>query len=209
MIISFTGAQSTGKSTLLDSIVKANAGDDGIVFVPEVTRVLDREYGIPINEGASVMTQYQITCDHIKNAFKREPESVRLKVLDRCALDGAVYVDYFVAQKDAEDDEFTADHNGDVFLDWCNVADFARRHLPAMWDRYDVVFYTDPKDVPLVDDGQRSASVTFRDAIINRFEKYINATKFKDKVVVVSGTVEQRLKIIQDTLKERGCSIKI
>jgi nicotinamide riboside kinase len=214
MIVSFTGAQSTGKSTLLDALVKANEGDDSIVFVPEVTRILKREYNIPINEEASVMTQYQITCDHYKNAFKIEPPHVKLKVLDRCALDGTVYCDYFSHWKQwgAGRELSNArglDSNNDFTTEWEMVSRASRRYLPDMFAKYDIVFYTDPKDVPLIDDGERSASVEFRNAIIGRFENYIRDPHYKDKIITLSGTVEERLSRVQEEIKKRNNSIEI
>ena len=212
MIVSFTGAQSTGKSTLLEALIKANRFDERIVFVPEVTRILQREYNIPINEGASVMTQHQITCDHYRNAFKIEPSYVKLKVLDRCALDGLVYCRYFADQKQYKmSDKAGPDVNGDFDTEWETAARISHRYLPDMLDKYDILFYTDPKDVPLVDDGERSASASFRNAIIKRFEDWIDQLrpKYKDKIVILSGTVDERLQKIQDSIKKVDSSIEL
>ena len=38
----------------------------------------------------------------------------------------------------------------------------------------DVIFYTDPKDVKLVDDGERSTNTSFRDEIIELFEMIVS-----------------------------------
>jgi len=69
-----------------------------------------------------------------------------------------------------------------------------------------VVFYTNPHDVPLVDDGERSADINFRNDIIELFENYLPDL---NNVVTLSGTVEERLKIVKETLEERGLDIKI
>lgn len=207
MIVSFTGAQSTGKSTLLEALVKANKHDESIVFIPEVTRVLKREYNIPINEEASVMTQYQITCDHYRNAYKIEPDYVKLKILDRCALDGTVYCHYF--NKQMENGEYNPYKNGDTYSDWEDVAKVSERYLPDMMERYDILFYTDPKDVPLIDDGERSASSIFRNAIIELFESYMALPEYAAKIVTLSGTVDERLETIYDTIKKHDSSIDL
>ena len=47
MILSFTGAQSTGKTTLLNKVRDLNPN---LNFVDEVTRRIKREYDLPINE---------------------------------------------------------------------------------------------------------------------------------------------------------------
>ncbi len=154
------------------------------------------------------MTQYQITCDHYRNAYKIEPDHVKLKVLDRCALDGTVYCRYFAQYKTRVSD-MVLDVNGDLPMDWSKVTTMSKRYLPDMMEKYDILFYTDPKDVPLVDDGERSASVMFRDGIISLFEDYISKKMYKDKVVILSGTVEQRLNRIQEAIKERDSSINL
>ena len=57
MIISFTGAQSTGKTTLLNEIKDKNPWLDS---VDEVTRRIKREYNLPINEMVIRMVQMQL-----------------------------------------------------------------------------------------------------------------------------------------------------
>ena len=56
MIFSFTGAQCTGKTTLLKHLYKEN-GDYPFVFIPEVTRLVKREYNMPINESYTPFIQ--------------------------------------------------------------------------------------------------------------------------------------------------------
>ena len=57
MIVSFTGAQSTGKTTLLNKVRDLNPN---LNFVDEVTRRIKREYNLPINEGGGDVTQSMI-----------------------------------------------------------------------------------------------------------------------------------------------------
>jgi len=97
MIFSFTGAQSTGKTTLLEHLKCKNLGNHSFEFIPEVTRLVRREYEVPINEGGDDMTQMLIMTEHIRNIYKgRTDNLIRSvnKILDRCALDGIVYSHY-------------------------------------------------------------------------------------------------------------------
>jgi len=71
----------------------------------------------------------------------------------------------------------------------------------------DVIFYTDPKDVKLVDDGERSTNLSFRDEIIQLFDLYIDRYVNKNKIVMLSGTVEERMNTIKETLKMKGISL--
>ena len=85
MIISFTGAQSTGKSTLLDKC-KEEFGDK-FVYFPEITRQIKSECGVAINEAGDNTTQILIVSEHIKNILKASKQD---SILDRCILDGLV-----------------------------------------------------------------------------------------------------------------------
>ena len=69
-------------------------------------------------------------------------------------------------------------------------------------------WYTSPDDVKLVDDGERSANVKFRNDIINTFTIFLDRG-YDGKVVVLKGSVEERLKTIKSTLAEYNIDIKI
>jgi nicotinamide riboside kinase len=167
LLISFSGAQSTGKTTLLKKLKEHNAH---VKFVPEVTRLIKREYGVEINEAGST-------------------------ILDRCLLDGVVYTNYLDNQNNLEG--------------WCLHQ--ALYVFEKYVDQYDVIFYTDPADVDLEDDGERSVDVSFRNEIIHTFDRLIqNTPRFNNNnLVVLSGTVDERLQTIKSTLSEKGLEINI
>lgn len=185
MLISFSGAQSTGKSTLLN-ILKDNNPD--IFIVDEVTRKIKRKFNMPINEDGGDLTQYMIMNDHIENVYRKT--YAEHTILDRCAVDGIVYTDWLARQ-------------GKVSK---TIYDAALKVYSHLVHTYDVVFYTNPSDVPLIDDGERSADINFRNDIIEIFKGYLPDL---DNVVVLTGTVEERLKIVKETLEKRGLDIKI
>jgi nicotinamide riboside kinase len=190
MIISFTGAQSTGKTTLLNLIKDYNPYLESI---DEVTRRIKREYNLPINEDGGDITQTMIMSDHIANIYKKYDNDV---VLDRCALDGVVYTQWL--------------HNkGKVSKE---VLLWAKKIYNTLIDKYDVIFITSPNDVPLVDDGERSIDKDFRDEIIDIFNMYIDDMKIYSREVnlfVVEGSIEERMKYIKNVLEVRGLDIKI
>ena len=103
MIVSFTGAQSTGKTTLLNHLVDKNPY---VTFVEEVTRRVKREFNLPINEDGGNVTQYMIMADHVANVY-RKTES-ELTVLDRCAVDGVVYTRWLQLQGMVDAEVYTA-----------------------------------------------------------------------------------------------------
>jgi nicotinamide riboside kinase len=190
MIISFTGAQSTGKTTLLNSIKDFNPYLDSI---DEVTRRIKREYNLPINEDGGDITQTMIMSDHIANIFRKYDSDV---IFDRCALDGVVYTQWLY-------------NKGKVSKE---VLQWAKKIYNTLIDKYDAIFVTRPEDVPLVDDGERSVDIDFRDEIIDIFNMYIDDMKIYSREVnlfVVEGSVEERMKYIKNVLEVKGLDIKI
>lgn len=185
MLISFSGAQSTGKTTLLKHLQEKN---DRVWFVPEVTRLVKRKYNLPINESGGDITQLMIMGEHMINAFSDSG----LTILDRCSLDGIVYT-HWLCDK------------GNVNMQTYNYAQTVFGHT---MNKYDVIFYTSPDDVPVEDDGERSIDVGFRNEIIELFNRYL-AFVDKSKVVVLRGTVEERLKQIKKVLSDKGLEISI
>lgn len=185
MLISFSGAQSTGKSTLLNILKDYNPD---IFIVDEVTRKIKRKFNMPINEDGGDLTQYMIMNDHIANVYRKT--YAEHSILDRCALDGIVYTRWLY-------------DNSKVNVTMYNAA----KHIfTCLINSYDVIFYTDTADVPLEDDGERSANVKFREDIVTLFDEYKEKL---NNIVILSGTVEQRLKTVKETLADKGLDIKI
>ena len=185
MIVSFTGAQSTGKTTLLNNLVEKNPN---VTFVEEVTRRVKRLYDVPINEDGGDVTQFLIMADHVQNLFSKDKSD--LTVFDRCAVDGVVYTRWLQLQGMV---------SAEVYSACCKIYD-------AIIDQYDVIFYTDPADVKLVDDGERSVNVDFRNDIIKLFNDKLEGL---DNVVVLSGSVEERLNTVKKTVEGLGKDIII
>ena len=67
-------------------------------------------------------------------------------------------------------------------------------------EKYDCIFYTNPYDVPLINDGERSMSKSFRSQIIKLYEELILG-KYPN-IYVLEGSVESRynkmIEIIED-----------
>ena len=186
MIVSFSGAQSTGKTTLLNKIRGLNPF--GIEYVDEVTRRIKRDFNLPINESGGDLTQTMIMSDHIANVYRKGDHDVT--VLDRCAVDGVVYTQWLKQQDQVKEGTYLTAVN--VFND--------------LISKYDIIFYTSPEDVPLEDDGERSINVKFRDEIIHLFKIYMSNL---DNVITLRGTVEERLITIKNTLALHNIDINI
>ena len=198
MIFSFTGAQSTGKTTLLEHLKCKNLSNHSFEFIPEVTRLVRREYEVPINEGGDDMTQMLIMTEHIRNIYKDRTDSLIRgvnKILDRCALDGIVYTHYLLDK-------------GKISRTTYDACELIYKKLR---NEYDVIFYTSPDDVELVDDGERSIDKHFREDIIGLFDMYLQYDIIEKgpRVILLEGTVEERLETIKSTLDKLNIDIKI
>lgn len=174
MNISFSGAQSTGKTTLLDICQRESVDDlslfNQFTFVPEVTRLVKRKYNLPINERGNDLTQLCIIHQHVENYINNINNNV---IMDRCILDGVVYTEYLHEKKGVDKE----------------VLDYARYVYNLLINKIDIIFYTDP-EIPLIDDGERSIDIGFRNDIIEKFETYIKPLK---NVVRLTGSVEERM----------------
>ena len=180
MRVSFSGAQSTGKTTLLN---KCKEVYKDYKFVDEVTRYVRRTYDVKINEIGGTETQLYILAEHIKNHLRGDENLI----LDRCILDGYVYTKYQVVNGKVSNQVLHA-FNGVYGL---------------LMDKLDYIFYTDPADVKLVDDGERSVDYKFREDIIAMFEDLITykmSPANREKIVRLSGTVDERMEIIGEYL---------
>ena len=190
MIFTFTGPQSSGKTTLLKECKRFYGSK--LWYVDEVTRLISREYGVDINEsGANDVTQTLILNKEFENLlFDYKLSGFEGALHDRCIMDGMIYTSYFAYNR---------------------LKDFpVSNSLGLMYyvnhiHRYDHIFYPSPHDVSLVDDGERSTNKEFRDAIIDSYENcWLKDERLKEKVTILKGTVEERMEAIKIKLNEYG-----
>lgn len=174
-LISFSGPQSSGKSTLLRAM-ELHYGDN-FVYVPEITRQIREQFKVAINEDGNDFTQSLIINKHIENYLLYLNQD-KTTVLDRCILDGLIYTDWLHQENRVS----------------TYVYNFAISTYFKLIDKLDVIFYTDPCDVPLVDDGERSTNVQFRQTIADSFEKYLPGLS---NVVRLQGSVIDRMNQIK------------
>lgn len=175
MRVGITGAQSVGKTTLLNALRSEKLFKD-YVICDEVTRRV-KGYGLPINENGTNVTQRLIMNEHIYNAFMHEN-----MLTDRTALDGLVYTSYLWSKGKVDINTMT--HVRDVFA--------------KVWPMYDYVFYIEP-EFEIVSDGVRSIDLEFRDNIARIFDTTIDKNKLS--IHRVKGSVRNRVNKIIDFLE--------
>lgn len=177
MRIGLTGAQSVGKTTLLNALRSEKFFKD-YAICDEVTRRV-KSYGLPINEGGTNVTQRLVMNEHIVNIFMHEN-----MLADRISLDGLVYTLYL--HKKGQIDNNTLVYVNEIFNKTIKY--------------YDGIFYLEP-EFDIVDDGTRSVNKEFRNEIIDLFESSI--AKNKLNVVRVRGSVRNRVDTIINILEGR------
>ena len=177
MTIGITGAQSVGKTTLLNALRSEKLFKD-YVICDEVTRRV-KSYGLPINEEGTDITQRLIMNEHIVNVFMNGN-----MLTDRTALDGLVYSTYLYK-------------NNKISL---NTLKYVKDVFYKVWQSYNCVFYIEP-EFEIVDDGIRSNNKQFRDEIAELFETVIEKEKLN--LHRVKGSVRDRVNTIIDFLEGR------
>ena len=177
MRIGITGAQSVGKTTLLNALRSEHFFKD-YAICDEVTRRV-RSYGIPINEDGNGITQRLIMNEHIANIYLHDK-----MLTDRTALDGLVYTLYL--HKKGKIDAKTLLYVDEVFK--------------KLIKSYNFIFYIEP-EFDIVDDGERSISKEFRDEIVEIFDTVMKRNKIS--VTRIKGSVRDRVNMIIGILEGR------
>lgn len=187
-LISFSGAQSTGKSTLLNQCANQlnphRYYPEQFEMVPEITRTLNKQFGVSINQHCSGFTQTLILSKHVEN-YLNYINGNNSVIMDRCIWDGLVYTKYLESKG---------------FINGKHFVDLAYHLFDQIIGSISVVFYTDPTDVKLTDDGVRSLDISFRNDIIELFNETKYLVQLKTNLIMLSGSVEERMNTINNTL---------
>lgn len=173
MRITLSGAQCTGKSTLIDELKNIPEISDKFKFKGEILRDL-RKQGIKINEQGTNETQLLVLSKMIENA------TLQNTILDRCALDSLVYTMYLYEK-------------GQVSLETLRLAEAVFENI-----KYDICFYL-PIEFDIVLDGVRSENNEFRNRIDELFREVINLYHYP--VINLEGSIQERVDIFKQVLE--------
>lgn len=172
MRIGISGAQSVGKTTLLNAL-RSEEVFSSFKFCIEVTRRVN-SYGLLINENGDDTTQRLIMQEHIVNMFMNDK-----MITDRTSLDGLVYTQYLAENKKVTPSAY----------------DHALKVFKKLQPRYDIQFYIKP-EFEIENDGVRSIDTFFRDRVVRIFEETIKEHDIN--VVYVTGSVRDRVQQVID-----------
>jgi nicotinamide riboside kinase len=175
MIVAISGAQSVGKTTVINELEKILGNK--YTIVRESIRKLAKK-GFIINEKGNDNTQIAVMNEHIKNLL---PEGDL--ILDRSVLDGYIYTQYLFNNNKISEE--TLKYAESIFRDHINDID--------------ILFYIKP-EFEIVNDNVRSIDKEFRDAVVELFEKTIE--DYNLDVIYLSGSVDERVNQFLDSIKE-------
>lgn len=175
MIICITGAQGTGKTTLLEKL-KTHPAFENFLFKKSFTRKLKKE-GFKINKDGNDDTQLAIMNGHVQ-ALEDEGNLV----LDRCAIDGYVYTYYLYQEGQVSED----------------TLDIATQDLYKCLDKYDYIFYLKPS-FKLIKDEDRLEDSDYLNSISEIFDQVIST--IDSKVIEIKDVdLEKRVNKIVKTI---------
>lgn len=175
MLIALSGAQCTGKTTLLSALRNDSKFENRFTFVDEIVRTLQKR-GFKINEAGTDETQMAVMNEHVSNTALEGDVLV-----DRCALDCMAYTIWMWRHHKISRETYYKCYK--LFMD--NIM------------KYDVIFYLAP-EFDIIPDGTRSTNDSFRNEVVAIFEQLIN--EFGLTVVRLTGTVEERLSAMKKIL---------
>jgi len=178
--IAISGAHSQGKTTLVNKLKESTILSSELKFSYRMNLTRDLNKILSINEAGDDVSQFLVMSRHLEFAL-----TPGRWVLDRCALDGLCYSEYF--------------------YDKGRVDNVIKEAIEKIYERclpyYNRVIYITP-ELPLVEDGQRSVNKDFFEHVVKLFDFYTKHFSISNKITLVSGTVEERTKKVIDIIKE-------
>lgn len=183
MLISLSGTQSVGKTTIIN-IIRQMKSFEKFDFINEIVRDIKRDYGVNINEFGNDDTQLLILNTHLFNILKYYNK--KDMITDRGLIDGVAYTLYL--------------YNKNEIPSW--IKDYAIDLFNKYITYYDYVFYI-PPEFMIVHDGERSTSEQFRidvDKIFNELLDLIRKNHTKTSVNILTGSVYNRVNKLCDTI---------
>lgn len=183
--INFTGAQGTGKTTVLKALQEMDSFSS-YDFVTEVVRDFVREKGIKINRDGTTETQNLLFEAYQKNLSRKNPY-----ISDRCLIDVCAYTHAGYNTFGLTDQEKA---------DWEKTKDFQLEKIKEAKNQFGLVFYF-PIEFPIVGDGTRSTDKDYQAEIDGYIYKILRECEIP--FIQITGSVEERVRIIEQALLHR------
>lgn len=182
LIVTFIGAQNTGKSTTVKDLFETLSSKSFSSFVtPKLStknyRDIIKENNLKFNEEGNIYSQRMIfnalkdEIDECTNYSPTQDNKLTLHILDRSPIDALVYTKYLYENKVSD---VTFD---DVVKMYKETVEYCKK--------LDYIFYIpiyECRDIKLVPDGFRSLNPEYREKIGFMFDNNIKALNFLGKI---------------------------
>lgn len=178
--VAICGAHSQGKTTLVNSLKENIFLTSELNFSYRTNLTRDLNKILPINEAGNSVSQYLVMARHLEFAI-----TPGRWIMDRGALDGVAYSQYF----------YDAGKVDKTIMD--AIIKVYEQCIPY----YNRIFYIVP-ELPLKEDGQRSIDKEFFDGVVEKFKFYTNHFSINEKVILLNGTVQERVTRVVETIKK-------
>lgn len=179
MKIAFAGAQSSGKTTLLN-MMREDPMFKNYEFCDNITRNIQAQ-GYSINEDSNSRTQFKIAEAH-RDILDTKGDNF---IADRSMLDCYAYSQYLY-----ENEKLPVE----------DIHELAKT-LQELLPRYDCIFYLTP-EFGLIEDGVRSSDKSFQEDIAEIFECIVPSAATYTDVYLLEGSSVDRFKQLKNILRE-------
>lgn len=198
MKIALMGAQCTGKSTLVEEIIKKWP----MYKRPQKTyRDIISEKQLPLNKQATKESQREILNALVDEAQFASASEDKHIIFDRCVVDNIAYSLWHYAKG-------TPGFDAEYIIDSKTIAAFALKHI-------DVIFYVPVrKEIPLINRKNRDIDEVFREevdnileSLVTSYEKHTKAffpTEDCPAVIRLDGPPDMRVHQIELYVKPNG-----
>jgi hypothetical protein len=174
MKIGLCGTVSVGKTTLVNSLSKLPEFNS-YIFRTERSKYL-RDLGIPLNTDSTLLGQTIFLAERCSELLQP------CVLTDRTIIDVMAFTSLSKSINQIEKDDFLI-------------------HAKNMISQYDCIFYISPEGIDIEDNGVRTIDPEYRIQVDERIKlllrMYGHCIK---KMVPISGTNDERIKIVLDTL---------
>ena len=188
MIIAISGAQCTGKTTLINELKKCDFLPKSTIFMGSPSRKAN-DKGIHINADASILDQLWIYNSYAKDFIETYLTGNSWIVSDRCLVDVLTYTIY--NSRHVEDKVSQAR--------WRHLVAIIGVTMLELMSYYDKIIVLKP-EFDLVADGVRSTDSDFQREIaqIHADQVKVLSKVYPDKIITdVTGSVEERIEKIK------------
>jgi nicotinamide riboside kinase len=170
MRIGITGAQSTGKTTLVNALKELPQFKD-YHFATERSKYL-RDLGIPLNTDSTLKGQTVFLAERVSELMREN------LLTDRTVIDVMAFTDASKSIGSLEKSLF-------------------KEYASNFINDYDYIFYITPKGVEIEDNGIRETNAEYRDLIDLTIQQLLKTYSNKIKnIYTISGPVNERVKQI-------------